>query len=65
MGSDAGDRKVAVTFKGTAGSGAPWIKVHAASLDEALDMFQGDAKLASMLDRVQLAVQNFTDDRDR
>jgi hypothetical protein len=65
MRSDAGDRKVTVTFKGTTGSDAPRITVHAASFDEALELFQGDANgLASLMDRVQSAGKNFTDDRD-
>jgi hypothetical protein len=57
---------ITITFNGAAGSDAPRITVHAASFDEALELFQGDADgLASLMDRVQSAVQNFTDGRDR
>jgi hypothetical protein len=67
MSSDAGsndEQKITITLKGTAGSDAPWIEVHAGSFDEALDMFQGDANgLASLMDRVQSAGKHFNDDR--
>jgi hypothetical protein len=59
-----GEEKVTITLKGGAGSDSPWITVHAASFDEALEMLQGDAKLASLLDQVQSAVKHFTDERD-
>jgi len=59
------DGNVTITLKGTAGSDAPWIEVHAGSFDEALELFQGDANgLASLMDRVQSAVKQFTGDRD-
>lgn len=60
-----GEGMITITFNGAAGSDAPRITVHAASF-EALELFQGDADgLASLMDRVQSAVQNFTDGRDR
>ena len=53
--------KLTVTLKGGAGFDAPWIVVHAASVDDALEVFQGDAaKLASLMDRVQSAGKHFT-----
>ena len=56
-----GDGKLTVTLKGGAGFDAPWIVVHASSVDDALDLFQGDAaKLASLMDRVQSAGKHFT-----
>ena len=59
-----GEGNVTITLKATAGSGAPWIEVHAGSFDEALELFQGDAKLASLLDRVQSAGKHFANDQD-
>lgn len=56
-----GEGKLTVTLKGGAGFDAPWIVVHAANVDDALDLFQGDAsKLASLMDRVQSAGKHFT-----
>jgi hypothetical protein len=53
--------KLTVTLKGGAGFDAPWIVVHAAGVDDALELFQGDAtKLASLMDRVQAAGKHFT-----
>jgi hypothetical protein len=53
--------KLTVTLKGGAGFDAPWIVVHAGSVDDALEVFQADAtKLASLMDRVQAAGKHFT-----
>lgn len=53
--------KLTVTLKGGAGFDAPWIVVHAANVDDALEVFQGAAgKLASLMDRVQAAGKHFT-----
>jgi hypothetical protein len=55
------DGKLTVTLKGGAGFDAPWIVVHTASVDEALEVFQSDAsKLATLMDRVQSAGKHFT-----
>jgi hypothetical protein len=52
--------KLTVTLKGGAGFDAPWIVVHAGSVDDALEVFQADAtKLASLMDRVQAAGKYF------
>ncbi|WP_458682247.1 hypothetical protein [Prescottella equi] len=52
--------KVVLTFKGGVGFDAPWIVVHAASLEEANHIVNHDAKLlADTMERVQKAGAHF------
>lgn len=54
------DGKVVLTFKGGSGYDAPWIVVHAADLDEALEHVTTKAEtLISVMERVQLAGKHF------
>lgn len=55
------DGKVVLTFKGGRGYEAPWIVIHANSLQEAHDSVVGDnaTLLAVVMDRVQTASKHF------
>lgn len=54
------DGKLTVTLKGGAGFDAPWIVIHAADVDDALDTFADSAKLAALMEKVQSAGKFFT-----
>lgn len=57
---EGADGKVVLTFKGGTGFDAPWVVIHAASLDDALSyVTEGGAKLADLFTRVQRAATAF------
>lgn len=49
--------KVVVTLKGGSGFDAPWIVIHATSVDDAYEQFDG--KLAELMTKVQAAGKHF------
>lgn len=54
----SGDGKVVVTLKGGSGFDAPWIVIHADSVQDALRQFDED--LASLMERAQQAASKFS-----
>ncbi|WP_237072132.1 hypothetical protein [Mycobacterium avium] len=56
-----GDGKIVVTFKGGTGFDAPWIVIHATSVEDALNQVSGEnaTKLAKLMERTQIAGQHF------
>jgi hypothetical protein len=55
------DGKVVLTFKGGTGFDAPWIVIHATSLDDAFEQVSGEnaVLLAQLMERVQKAGEIF------
>lgn len=51
------ESKVVVTLKGGSGFDAPWIVIHAVSVDDAYEQFDG--KLAELMTKVQAAGKHF------
>jgi len=56
-----GEGKLTLTLKGGAGFDSPWIVIHAADVDDALDQVSGDnaAKLAKLMDETRKAANHF------
>jgi hypothetical protein len=53
--------KLTLTLKGGAGFDSPWIVIHAADVDDALDQVSGDnaSKLAKLMDETRKAANHF------
>jgi len=59
----ATEGKVVVTLKGGAGYDAPWVVIHAATIEEALAVFSGDSadQLNELLKRSQRAAEAYAE----